>query len=120
MRYCDFFDCTKIIEWRLSPEIVATAIVLLLCGVVSSRVAIRKGRAGRNWFWLGFFLGPLGVAWAFALAPDRYAAEGKTYKDGTTIRCPYCGKLTRVKNSACRLCDGDLLEWWAKNMEDTP
>ncbi len=40
------------------------------CGVLARRSAKRKGHAG--YFWTGFFLGALGVAYVAGL-PDKYA-----------------------------------------------
>lgn len=106
MRFCHYFDCTWIIEWRLTPEFALIVVVLILCGLMSSGVAARKGRSGQNWFWVGVFLGPIGVF--LAIVSDSFVKEGRVIEDGVLVRCPHCHLLVRAKNNACRFCDGVL------------
>ena len=108
MRYCHYFDCTWIIEWRLTPEIAAIVAFLLLCGFMSSKIAARKGRSGQNWFWIGVLLGPIGLVWSLIIVSDSFGRKGRVIEDGTLIRCSHCRELVRAKANTCRLCNGDL------------
>ena len=76
----------------------------IMCGVISSIIAVNKGRSGANWFWLGVLLGPFGPIIALVVSTEYHAIERKSLQDGTMKRCPNCAELVRSLASTCRYC----------------
>lgn len=62
----------------------------IVCGIGAAFVASSRGASGCLWMFLGFLLGPIGLAMAFA-AESKYKCPRcqSNIKEGTT-RCPHC------------------------------
>jgi hypothetical protein len=76
----------------------------LLCGLVSSVVAINKGRSGCGWFMLGIMLGPLGFALTLLVPPNRAAIEEHALKAGDLKMCQHCARLISSDATTCGFC----------------
>jgi hypothetical protein len=78
--------------------------IWLFCGLVSSVVAINKGRSGCGWFTLGIVLGPLGFGLALIAGPNRAALDEHALKAGDMKMCPYCAELVDTGVATCPHC----------------
>jgi hypothetical protein len=76
----------------------------LFCGLVSSFVAINKGRSGCGWFTLGILLGPLGFGLALIAGPNESAIEEHALKAGDMKMCPYCAEIIPTSSPTCPKC----------------
>ncbi len=65
--------------------------ILLFCAFVASLIAMRKGRSGLRWLFLGFLLGPFALAVAL-LVPSL------------SKKCPKCANYVRIEAHICRCC----------------
>lgn len=77
---------------------------LLLCGFIGRAVAAQKD-AGTAGFYLGFFLGPLGIVVAALI-------------DGRPL-CPNCGGRIQGRPQMCQHC-GTRFKWSGKSCEYFP
>ena len=78
------------------------ALVLwLISGVVCAVVAVKKGRNGVGWFFVGLVLGVFGVAWILLISSK--AAEA-ALASGRMKVCGGCAEQIRAEAKVCRFC----------------
>lgn len=82
--------------------------IWLLFGVISSIVAVSKGRSGCGWLTLGVVLGPFGFALALMAGPNKTALEEHALKSGDMKMCPYCAELIATNAVKCKFCGENL------------
>ena len=78
--------------------------IWLFCGLISSFVAINKGRSGCGWFGLGILLGPLGFGLALVAGPNKHALEEHALKAGDVKICPFCADVIPTGAATCPHC----------------
>lgn len=72
-------------------------------GLVTSGIATRKGRRFWPWFFLGFFLGFIGLIIALVF---KGSADAKV--EAGLKKCPHCSEWVDRSASQCRYCLGAL------------
>jgi ribosomal protein L40E len=78
----------------------------LLFGIASGIVAMKKGRSGCGWFFLGVLLGPIGLILAFASRSRKEPAEAAAPEPSAPPLkpCLSCGELIPQDAEKCRFC----------------
>jgi hypothetical protein len=78
--------------------------IWLIFGLISSLVAINKGRSGCGWLALGVVLGPIGFVLALAAGPNKVAVEEHALRSGDKKMCPHCAELIEPGAVKCEFC----------------
>ncbi len=74
---------------------VLLLVLHIVCGVVAGHIAGRKGRSERGYFWLGFFLGLIGLVIAEIRRPATFIWNPNLKKELMYITFLHqCGSLT--------------------------
>ena len=73
----------------------------VISAVVCAVVAVKKGRNGVGWFFVGLLLGVFGVAW-IALISSK--AEEAALASGRMKACGRCAEQIRAEAKVCRFC----------------
>jgi len=87
--------------------LVVAVVTSLVLGLVGSWIGSRKdmGTAG---FFLGFFLGPVGLV-IIALLPPGPAQRDRVARREGMRQCPHCREFIRSEASVCRFCRRDTI-----------
>ncbi|PZS03691.1 MAG: hypothetical protein DLM69_02725 [Candidatus Chloroheliales bacterium] len=64
-------------------DFIIYPIIWILCGILAAFMYSKKGRSSGTGFWLGFFLGPIGVLIAAFRSSDRIGMEEEQLPTGT-------------------------------------
>ena len=94
-------------------------VVLVICGAITSIIAINKGKDNLQWFLIGCLLGPFGIILALVVGGDTSAVEKKQVASGEMKKCPYCAELIRAEAIKCRFCQSEVPSVLAES-EDEP
>jgi hypothetical protein len=87
-----------------------TLIVSLICGVVTAIVGNSKGRSPIGWFFVGFFLGIIGLIISFVVSDLNREREFRSHSNLERRRLREQLKQERMKNEAFRRHAGARLD----------
>lgn len=74
--------------------------IMTTCGIVTGKMAEKKGYSFSTWFFLGFFLNIWGIIIALVVTPRGSGAS----MAGFQKVCPYCGSMIKYNAYVCPNC----------------
>lgn len=89
-------------------EVLSVSAFLFIVGVITALVAKNRGREPAPWFFIGFFLGPLGLALLFGIEKNQKRLDESSIDRGAMKRCPFCAEIVRKDAIICRYCKQPL------------
>jgi len=89
---------------------VISLIVGAICAFIAGGISSSKGRSYSGGFFVGLFLGIIGVIIVSILPKDEEALEEKMLMDGTKKECPYCAEIIWIDAKVCRYCRRELVK----------
>lgn len=96
---------------------IALGIAYMASAILCEQLAKRKGREEYIYFFIGLFLGPLGVLMAITPLPGELQENKPSAEERLKVvngpRCPVCGRYSPPRSSECVYCGHDIeIPWW--------
>jgi hypothetical protein len=90
---------------NLTILILIVLIPIILCGVICAYYAKKKNRSVTGWFFVGLFLGIIGL-FLISVCPKIYTEN--ELRPAAGKKCPYCGTVNLQDRNKCFICNKNI------------
>lgn len=80
----------------------------IVFAIITTVIAVNKGRSGFAWFFVGLFLGFIGIILALVVSRHEDVLESKAVATGEFRKCPFCAEIIKSEALRCKHCSADV------------